>query len=72
MSILGTVMQVASVLPSAVNLYQSSLSHLRESVSAPPVEAAKLRIQSAQESAIAAKLLQVADENDRRLIDMVA
>ena len=65
-------MQVASVLPSAVNLYQSSLSHLRESVSATPVEAAKLRIQSAQESAIAAKLLQVADENDRRLIDMVA
>ena len=52
------VMQVASVLPSAVNLYKSSLSHLRESVSAPPVEAAKL--------------LQVADENDRRLIDMVA
>ena len=66
------VMQVASVLPSAVNLYQSSLSHLWESVSAPPVEAAKLRIQSTQESAIAAKLLQVADENDRRLIDMVA
>ena len=66
------VMQVASVLPSAVNLYQSSLSHLRESVGAPPVEAAKLRIQSVQESAIAAKLLQVADENDRRLIDMVA
>ena len=66
------VMQVASLLPSAVNLYQSSLSHLRESVSAAPVEAAKLRIQSAQESAIAAKLLQVADENDRRLIDMVA
>ncbi|HCV99427.1 MAG TPA: hypothetical protein DGJ56_09050, partial [Verrucomicrobiales bacterium] len=62
------VMQVASVLPSAVNLYQSSLSHLRESVGSPPVEAAKLRIQSAQESAIAAKLLQVADENDRRLI----
>ena len=72
MPILDTVMQVASVLPSAVNLYQSSLSHLRESVSAAPVEAAKLRIQSAQESAIAAKLLQVADENDRRLIDMVA
>jgi len=65
-------MQVASLLPSAVNLYQSSLSHRRESVSAAPVEAAKLRIQSAQESAIAAKLLQVADENDRRLIDMVA
>jgi len=36
------------------------------------MEAARLRIQSARESAIAAKLLQVADENDRRLIDMVA
>ncbi|MAH76471.1 MAG: hypothetical protein CBC62_10775 [Opitutia bacterium TMED102] len=65
-------MQVASVLPSAVKLYQSSLSHLKQSAGTSPVEAAKLRVQSAQESAIAAKLLQVADENDRRMIDLVA
>ena len=65
-------MQVASVMPSAVKLYQSSLSHLKQSAGETPLEAARLRVQSAQESAIATKLLQVADENDRRLIDMVA
>ncbi|HAH97811.1 MAG TPA: hypothetical protein DCO70_00650 [Verrucomicrobiales bacterium] len=65
-------MQVASVMPSAVKLYQSSISHLKQSVGETPVEAARLQLQSAQESAIASKLLQVADENDRRLIDMVA
>ena len=39
---------------------------------ADSAEAAKLRLSSREQSAVAAKLLQVADENDQHVLDMVA
>jgi len=41
-------------------------------MTAGPAEAAQLRVKSREQSAIAAKLLQVADENDKRVLDLVA
>ena len=65
-------MQVASVQISAQKLFQSARSDLRQSLTAEPAEAAQLRVKSREQSAIAAKLLQTADENDQRVLDMVA
>jgi hypothetical protein len=45
---------------------------LSQSLTAEPAEAAQLRLKSREQSAIAAKLLQTADENDKRVLDMVA
>ncbi|HJN90979.1 MAG TPA: hypothetical protein QGG93_11670 [Verrucomicrobiota bacterium] len=41
-------------------------------MTADPAEAVRLRIKSRQESIVAAKLLQVANENDAHVLDMVA
>jgi hypothetical protein len=41
-------------------------------LTAEPAEAAQLLLKSREQSAIAAKLLQTADENDQRVLDMVA
>ena len=65
-------MQVASVQISAQKLFQSARSDLRQSLTAEPAEAAQFRVKSREQSAIAAKLLQTADENDQRVLDMVA
>ena len=66
------IMQVAAVQYSAQKLFQSAWSDLRQSLTADPAEAAKLRLSSREQSAVAAKLLQVADENDQHVLDMVA
>lgn len=66
------IMQVAGVQVSAQKLSQSAWSDLSQSLTAEPAEAAQLRLKSREQSAIAAKLLQIADENDKRVLDMVA
>ena len=45
---------------------------MKQSLTADPAEAAKLRISSRKQAVIAAKLLRVADENDQHVLDMVA
>ena len=65
-------MQVAAVQYSAQRLFQSAWSDLRQSLTAEPAEAVKLLMKSREQSAVAAKLLQVADENDKHVLDMVA
>ncbi|MAE31548.1 MAG: hypothetical protein CMO43_08185 [Verrucomicrobiales bacterium] len=65
-------MQVAAVQFSAQRLFQSARSDLKQSLTADPAEAAKLRISSRKQAVIAAKLLRVADENDQHVLDMVA
>ena len=72
MPTMGLIMQVAGVQISAQKLFQSAWSDLRQSLTAEPAEAAQLRVKSREQSAIAAKLLQTADENDKRVLDMVA
>jgi hypothetical protein len=69
---MGVIMQVAGIQVSAQKLSQSAWSDLRQSLTAEPAEAAQLRVKSREQSAIAAKLLQTADENDKRVLDMVA
>ena len=66
------IMQVAAVQYSAQKLFQSAWGDLRQSLTADSAEAAKLRLSSREQSAVAAKLLQVADENDQHVLDMVA
>jgi len=41
-------------------------------LTAEPAEAAQLLLKSREQLAIATKLLQTADENDKRVLDMVA
>jgi len=65
-------MQVAAVQFSAQKLFQSAWSDLRQSLTADPAEAAQLRVRSREQSAVAAKLLQVANENDKRVLDLIA
>ena len=65
-------MQVAAVQFSAQKLFQSAWSDLRQSLTADSVEAVKLRISSREQSTVAAKLLQAANENDKHVLDMVA
>ena len=65
-------MQVAAVQFSAQRLFQSAWSNLRQSLTADPAEAAQLRVRSREQSAVAAKLLQAANENDKRVLDMLA
>ncbi len=65
-------MQVAAIQFSAQRLFQSAWSDLRQSLTAEPAEAVKLLMKSREQSAVAAKLLQVADENDKHVLDMVA
>lgn len=72
MPTMGVIMQVAGIQVSAQKLSQSAWSDLRQSLTAEPAEAAQLRVKSREQSAIAAKLLQTADENDKRVLDMVA
>jgi hypothetical protein len=72
MPTMGLIMQVAGIQISAQKLFQSARSDLRQSLTAEPAEAAQLRVKSREQSAIAAKLLQTADENDQRVLDMVA
>ncbi|MBT6789980.1 MAG: hypothetical protein HOA45_10000 [Verrucomicrobia bacterium] len=72
MPTMGMIMQVAGIQVSAQKLSQSAWSDLRQSLTAEPAEAAQLRVKSREQSAIAAKLLQTADENDKRVLDMVA
>ncbi|MBT5619236.1 MAG: hypothetical protein HN707_13180 [Verrucomicrobia bacterium] len=72
MPTMGIIMQVAGIQVSAQKLSQSAWSDLRQSLTAEPAEAAQLRVKSREQSAIAAKLLQTADENDKRVLDMVA
>ena len=72
MPTMGVIMQVAAVQFSAQKLFQSAWSNLRQSLTADPAEAVKLRISSREQSAVAAKLLQAANENDKHVLDMVA
>ena len=65
-------MQVAAIQFSAQWLFQSAWSDLRQSLTADPAEAVKLRISSREQSTVAAKLLQAANENDKHVLDMVA
>ena len=65
-------MQVAAVQFSAQKLFQSAWSDLRQSLTAEPAEAVKLLMKSQEQSAVAAKLLQAANENDKHVLDMVA
>ncbi|MBT3914051.1 MAG: hypothetical protein HOF22_12790 [Verrucomicrobia bacterium] len=72
MPTMGIIMQVAGIQVSAQKLSQSAWSDLRQSLTAEPAEAAQLLLKSREQSAIATKLLQTADENDKRVLDMVA
>tara|TARA_B100000809_G_scaffold56736_1_gene52752 strand:+ start:762 stop:980 length:219 start_codon:yes stop_codon:yes gene_type:complete len=72
MPTMGVIMKVAAVQFSAQKLFQSAWSNLRQSLTAEPVEAAQLRVRSREQSAVAAKLLQAANENDKRVLDLVA
>jgi hypothetical protein len=69
---MGVIMQVAAVQFSAQKLFQSAWSNLRQSLTAEPAEAAQLCVRSREKSAVAAKLLQAANENDNRVLDLVA
>ena len=69
---MGVITQVAAVQFSAQKLFQSAWSNLRQSLTADPAEAAQLRIRSREQSTVAAKLLQAANENDKHVLDMVA
>jgi len=69
---MGLIMQVASVQISAQKLFQSAWSNLRQSLTAEPAEEAQLRVRSREKSAVAAKLLQAANENDKCILDLVA
>jgi len=69
---MGLIMQVAGVQISAQKLFQSARSDLSQSLTAEPAEAAQLRLKSREQSAVAAKLLQAANENDKRVLDLVA
>jgi hypothetical protein len=69
---MGVIMQVAGIQVSAQKLSQSAWSDLRQSLTAEPAEAAQLRVRSREQSAVAAKLLQAANENDKRVLDLVA
>ena len=72
MPTMGMIMQVAGIQVSAQKLSQSAWSYLSQSLTAEPAEAAQLLLKSREQSAIAAKLLQTAYENDKRVLDMVA
>ena len=72
MPTMGLIMQVAGVQISAQKLFQSARSDLSQSLTAEPAEAAQLRLKSREQSAVAAKLLQAANENDKRVLDLVA
>ena len=65
-------MQVAAIQFSAQRLFQSAWSDLRQSLTADPAEAVKLRISSREQSTVAAKRLQAANENAKHVLDMVA
>ena len=69
---MAVIMQVAGVQVSAQKLFQSARSDLRQSLTAEPAEAAQLILKSREQSAIATKLLQAANENDKRVLDLVA
>jgi len=69
---MAVIMQVAAVQVSAQKLFQSAWSNLRQSLTADPAEAAQLRIKSRAQSTVAVKLLQAANENDKRVLDMLA
>ena len=72
MPTMAVIMQVAAVQVSAQKLFQSAWSNLRQSLTADPAEAAQLRIKSRAQSTVAVKLLQAANENDKRVLDMLA
>jgi len=72
MPTMAVIMQVAAVQFSAQKLFQSAWGNLRQSLTADPAEAAQLRIKSRTQSTVAVKLLQVANENDKRVLDMLA
>jgi len=65
-------MQIAAIQYSAQKLFQSAWGDLRQSLTADSAEAAHLRIKSREQSAIAAKLLQTSNENDKRVLDLIA
>ena len=50
----------------------SSSRQLRQSLTADPAESLTLRMKFQEQSAVAAKLLQVAEENDKHVLAMVA
>ena len=53
-------------------LFQSNWGYLRQSLTATPAESLTLRMKFQEQSAVAAKLLQVAEENDKHVLAMVA
>ena len=65
-------MQIAAIQSSAQKLFQSAWGDLRQSLTVDSAEAAHLRIKSREQSAIAAKLLQTSNENDKLVLDLIA
>ena len=66
------IMHVTAIQYPVQKLFQSNWGYLRQSLTAAPAESLTLRMKFQEQSAVAAKLLQVAEENDKHVLAMVA
>ena len=66
------IIHVTAVQYPVQKLFQSNWGYLRQSLTADPSESLPLRMQFQEQSAVAAKLLHVAEENDKHVLAMVA
>ena len=66
------IIHVTAVQYPMQKLFQSDWGYLRQSLTAAPAESLTLRMKFQEQSAVAAKLLQVAEENDKHVLAMVA
>ena len=66
------IIHVTAVQYPVQKLFQSNWGYLRQSLTAAPAESLTLRMKFQEQSAVAAKLLHVAEENDKHVLAMVA
>ena len=66
------IMYVTAIHYHMQKLFQSKWGYLRQSLTAAPAESVTLRMKFEEQSAVAAKLLHVAEENDKHVLAMVA
>ena len=71
-SAIVVIIHVTAVQYPVQKLFQSNWGYLRQSLTADPAESLTLRMKFQEQSAVAAKLLQVAEEKDKHVLAMVA
>ena len=71
-SAIVVIIHVTAVQYPVQKLFQSNWGYLRQSLTAAPAESLTLRMKFQEQSAVAAKLLHVAEENDKHVLAMVA